>query len=415
MWRAVFSAGSLAAPSGIDAGLVHNGDGTYRLTFHASGEVLNFRSDGLMTSDVDRNGNAITFTYPGAGGYEATIAGDAGAAPANTVNITYAGPGGKVSALAQTADAITRTVSYDYDANGYLFHVTDAGGTTTFSYDPTTHDLTQITGPAPVSQVTRFAYDSAHRVSSVTQVLLTGNAVTRYNFTDPVHPTRTDADNHPASSYTVDGSGRVTATLDAKGNTTQTAFTPDAKVGTFTNSSGAQTANTWDKNNGESLSNSQAQAPTGAQLKASYNTTGTGLAYLPDTVSDSMGHASALKYNGAGNLASSADSLTDTATVKYNADGTVDLSTDPMNVTNPDPALQDRTKATQYGYDSLHQLTSITPPTVSANSLGVRRFSYDGYGRLKTATSRGVTTTYTYDALDRLRSETHSDATPAIS
>jgi YD repeat-containing protein len=188
-------------------------------------------------------------------------------------------------------------------------------------------------------------------------------------------------------------------------------------VGTFTNASGAQTANTWDKNNGESLSSSRQQAPTGAQVKATYNTAGAGLAYLPDTVTDSMGNASAIKYNGAGNLASNADALASMATIKSNADGTVDLSTDPMNVTNADPALQDRAKATQYAYNGTHQLTSITPPTVTPNSLGVRSFTYDGFGRLKTVLSaRGVTTTYGYDALDRLRSETHSDPTiPTIS
>jgi YD repeat-containing protein len=413
----VFAAGTLAAPAGADATLLKNADGTFKLTVHLSAEVLNFRADGLMTSDVDRNGNTITFTYPAGGGYQASIAGNAGSAPANTVTITYLGPGGKVSRISQTADATTRNVDYDYDASGYLFHVTDAGGITTFTYDAVTHDLTTITGPAPVSQVTQFAYDGAHRVSSVTRVIASGNAVTRYNFTNPARPTRIDADNHPATTYTVDLSGRVTATLDAKGNTTQTAFTSDAKVGTFTNASGAQTANTWDKNNGDSLSSSRQQAPTGAQVKATYNTAGAGLAYLPDTVTDSMGNASAIKYNGAGNLASNADALASMATIKSNADGTVDLSTDPMNVTNADPALQDRAKATQYAYNGTHQLTSITPPTVTPNSLGVRSFTYDGFGRLKTVLSaRGVTTTYGYDALDRLRSETHSDPTiPTIS
>lgn len=49
-------------------------------------DALNFRSDGPLVSDVDRNGNAITFAYPAAGGYPTTIAGQRWRPAGNTVS-----------------------------------------------------------------------------------------------------------------------------------------------------------------------------------------------------------------------------------------------------------------------------------------------------------------------------------------
>ena len=58
------------------------------------------------------------------------------------------------------------------------------------------------------------------------------------------------------------------------------------------------------------------------------------------------------------------------------------------------------TNATTYGY-TLKQPTSMTP--VTGSSLGARAYTYDVYGRLKTATNgRGVTTTYTYNLNDQV-------------
>ena len=54
--RTVFS-----SPSGVDADLVRNGDGTYSLTEHSNSDVLKFSSGGASLRHADRNGNAITY------------------------------------------------------------------------------------------------------------------------------------------------------------------------------------------------------------------------------------------------------------------------------------------------------------------------------------------------------------------
>lgn len=60
--------GSAYTPApGVEANLVKNGGGTYTLTYNASGEQLNFNSSGVLTSDVDRNGDTISFTNSSGG------------------------------------------------------------------------------------------------------------------------------------------------------------------------------------------------------------------------------------------------------------------------------------------------------------------------------------------------------------
>jgi len=55
---------------------------------------------------------------------------------------------------------------------------------------------------------------------------------------------------------------------------------------------------------------------------------------------------------------------------------------------------------TAYQYDAGGDLSAVLP--TNGNSLTAQHLAYDGFGRVATATSgRGVTTSYTYDNLDR--------------
>lgn len=55
-------------PAGFDSTLVRNSsDGSDTLTSHASAEVLTFRADRTLASDVDRNANTLNFAYPDGG------------------------------------------------------------------------------------------------------------------------------------------------------------------------------------------------------------------------------------------------------------------------------------------------------------------------------------------------------------
>lgn len=278
---------TLSSPPGLDATLLRNGDGTYTLTFHASQEKLTFRSDGLRTADADRYGNTITSAY--APNWPTSITGTAGSTPGNTVNIAYGGPGGKLSTLTQTADSVTRTVGYTYDAAGNLWKVTDArGGVTTFGYDGA-HRMTSITGPRTglVAQVTTIGYDAANRVTSVTRTIPgDATAVTGYNYATAGHTKVTDPDNHPPVDYSFDSLGRVSAVADPKNPNSASLinygpYSTNNKVQSSRNGSGGTTTYDWSANNGESLKS--VTDPTGAVTASNFGNTadtlkvGTGL------------------------------------------------------------------------------------------------------------------------------------------
>ena len=71
-----------------------------------------------------------------------------------------------------------------------------------------------------------------------------------------------------------------------------------------------------------------------------------------------------------------------------------------------------------YAYDGLSRVTSVTTPEG-----GVLSYSYDGDGNVmsqvapkpnQTSSSTTVTTSYTYDALNRVKSKSYSDGTPTV-
>ncbi len=418
----VFAAGTLAPPTGIDASLIKKTDGTYVLTDIRSGGVANFRADGLMTSEVDRNGNTITFTYPSGGGYPASIAGNAGTAPGNTVNITYGGPGGKVSAISQAGGGLSRSVSYAYDASGYLYQVTDAAGTTTFGYDPTTRDLITITDAA--NHVTRFTYDSSRRVKTVRREITGGDAVTTYNYPTATQTTVSDANGNPPITHTFTADGRLELSENAHGVKTDPHWTADLKVDKVETYQGsllqAVLETVWTLLPGTSTLNlTEILSPTGASVtmgghgtvpKPPGATNGATLDRLPTWTKDTMGFETRYGYDPKGNVEQVTSCLSypggvctgNEANIEYNPDGTVAKAYSPAWPTS-NPTL--------YGYTN-KQLTSVDPPGAD---LGSTTATYDGFGRLRTSTSgRGMTTTFTYDLADRVKVEAHSDASPSI-
>ena len=391
----------LVAPKGFDATLVPEPDGTYTMTFPASAGVLRFRSDGLLSSETDRNGNVLTVAYPAGGGYPTTITGNAGAPSARTLNVAYR-PDGRINSLSRTADGVTASVGYAYDAAGRLEKVTDAeGGLTTFVYDAANR-ITTITDAA--AHVTRFTYDAASRVASVTREVPGANAVTRYDYATAAHTKVTDPNDNPFTDYTFAADGRLETAVDARGATTEVVWdlvnllVTEVKI----KAGASDPFATLITKIFEGLNLTDVVSPTGAVSKVDYGIAG--FPRLPKSTTDSLGNQTSFEYDPKGNLEKVTAPVVGPASVERNADGTVWKAFSPASPTsNP----------TVYGYTN-GQLTSVTPPT--GNSLTPTTATYDGFGRLKTSVSgEGVTATFGYDRLDRVRTESHSDGTPAIS
>lgn len=141
----------------------------------------------------------------------------------------------------------------------------------------------------------------------------------------------------------------------------------------------------------------------GATQSAAYDNTTAAAKYLPSSTTDDSGNSLTYTYDGQGNQQSTAQGPSGSpAKVTYNSDGTVATSQSPGAATEVQ---------TSYTY-SLHNLTTITPPTSA--SLGQRSYTWDNFGRLHTATDgRGNTTTYTYDDADRITLIDSSNASTA--
>jgi RHS repeat-associated protein len=404
-----------ASPGEFKATLARDGAG-WKLTEHNSGRALSFTSAGLLDNTTDRNGNVTDVVY-GSGEQQSRIVSDRGPSVVRNGNTGYGGNGFIASLNQSGTDGTSRTTLYGYDAAGNLSSITDPlGNVFTFGYDGA-HNLTSITNPTTETPArTTITYDGQHRATSVTRLIGPKSnqvATTRFAYVSSTQTQVADANTDPSqpvgsvphTTYTVNADKRVSDTTDPAGNTRSRTYTFFFDVATTTSAEGGTITNTYGANGGESPT--QSTAPTGATGSLAYanpvtpaNPTAN---FQPSSGVDSQGNASLLTYSGAGNIASITDATAAKASVDYNDDGTVKSSTDPANGTN----------STTYAYDTDKQLRTITPPT--GNSLGVRTYTYDAYGRLRTASDgANRTSTFGYDTDDRVSSISYSDATPTV-
>jgi RHS repeat-associated protein len=388
-------------PAGFKVAMVKTASG-WTITDHSSNTVSTFNTSGTLLSIKDRNGQISTFTYTS--NKLSQVVSTRGGAGAKTANFTWSG---SLVTIAQAGDDGTpRSVTYTY-TGAKLTKITDATSKNTlFGYDATTGDLTSITNGA--GKQTTVTYDTSHRVKKVTQENPAGGAATRFTYysaseTQVASPNNTEASpgNGPQTDYILNAQELVTSVTDPLGRSRSKTYTPFSDTATSTNGAGSVTTFGHDPatNGGESLTS--VASPTGATSTAAYANSGASK-YLPSGGKDTQGNNRLFTYDGAGNQLTSANSsATATSTVAYNTDGTLDTSTDPRN------------NITDYGENTDHQTTGITPPTGS--SLAAILIDYDGFGRLHSVRDgRGLRTIYAYDRIDRIKTIQYSDTTPDV-
>ncbi|WP_155855924.1 RHS repeat domain-containing protein [Cellulomonas sp. URHD0024] len=401
--------GGYTPPGGLTADLTHLG-ATWTVTDHQSAQVLTFNAAGVILSIADRNGNTSTITYdPYVTTRPTAISATRGT---SGLGVSLGYTSNRLTKLSQGPAGSVRSVALAYDGYGDLATLTDAAGrVTTFSYSA--HQLTKIAAPGGID--TRFTFDARNRVTSIRQVNSTagspGDTWTRLAYVSDSQVLVSDGSQEQAGSpatgphttYTLspEQTGRVASAQDAQGRSRSATFTANFDPLTTTQGASATTTYTYGANGGESLTGQT--APTGSARGWGYSATPR---YLPTSSTVDGGAPSTYTYNGAGNPLTSADATAAKAVLTRNIpDGTVATATAPGNGTN----------STKYTYTNA-QLTKITP--VTGSNLGVRDFTYDTYGRLKTSTDgRAVTTTYSYDVLDRVTGTDYSGtaANPDVS
>lgn len=336
-------------------------NGLYRLD-RKDGGYVGFSATGQPTEIVDKNGNAVIFSY------------------VNKALVELTGPTGKRIQVAtnasgritQLADATGKSTSFTYDTADNLTAITDpAGQKQQFTYNAD-HNLTAKTNSA--GQTTSYNYDTSDRISSsvdaagLVRTVAYSGAVTK--FIDPVGA---------VTEYTTDTNQHIVSKKDSLG-----------KISTIT----------WD-GQGNKTSITDVTGIVGMAYDAKGN-------LLSRT--DQLGKTTSYVYDAQNNLLSITSPTGDTTSFTYDVSGNRLTSKDPVgNITSYTydskgqivAIINAQGRTTSLYYDSVGNLARIVDPNGISTSL-----TYDGSGNMVTLTDgAGNIRTFAYDLLSRLVSE----------
>lgn len=212
---------SFSPPPAVYRTLVHNPDGTYAAKERGQSSWT-FDASGSLTAIRDRYGNASNLGY-NAEGELASISD-----PAGRSSLSLAYTNGRLTSATDWASP-ARTTTYEYDANGRLWKVTNRESqTTTFGYDGTSQRLTTITDARGNVAVT-MTYDAQGRVQTQKdgQGSVTGLATTFAYIVNP-DGTRQTTVTYPPASFEPSFAPTVTDCYNAAGWLTQRVSRPSS-------------------------------------------------------------------------------------------------------------------------------------------------------------------------------------------
>jgi RHS repeat-associated protein len=265
-----------------------------------------------------------------------------------------------------------------YDAAGETTAVTSPlGFITNYAYDAAGR---QTTVTDPLGFVTTTAYDRAGQVTAVTDAR---GFTTAYGY-DPAGQQTTATD--PLGFVTTtayDKAGQVTAVTDVRGFITAYAFDAAGRPTTVTDPLGNVTTMAYDKA-GETTAVTN---PLGHTANYGYDAAG-----RQTTVTDPMSFVTTTAYDKADEVTAVTDPLGRTTNYGYDAAGRRTTVTDPL------------TKVTTTGYDNAGNVTSVVDPDTNHTT-----YSYDAAGRKTQLSDALGTSTFAYDANDRMTATTDHD------
>jgi RHS repeat-associated protein len=273
--------------------------------------------------------------------------------------------------------------SYSYDEHGNLLekstplNETGEVAHTTYSYEGEPGELTAISDPNGHS--TKFAYDNAGDRTGLTDA---NGHTTSYSYNPDGQLTAKIRPSGHTTTYTYDAAGQLIGETDALGHTTSYSYDAEGNRITVTDANGHATQQSYNPDN----ELTQVTRPDGSTLKTEWDAAGNMTAQV-----DGTGHATTYAYDALNRLISTTDPDGHTTGYSYDAAGRRTAMIDAEGQT------------TYYGYDPAGELTGIfysdgTTPSVNE--------SYDANGnRIELSDGTG-TSTFTYDALNRLTSAT---------
>lgn len=371
-------------------------------------------ADHLLTT-TDPLGNVTAQTYDNAGNLLT-------ATDANQHTTTYSYD--EANHLATVTDARNGVTTYGYDDVGNLVSRTDANQhTTTYGHDLAKR-MTSMT--APLNRAWTFGYDAAGNQTSrldpngntVTYVYDNRNRLSQVLYNDPQTPNVTYGyDANSSRTSMVDGSGTETYTYDPF-NRLQSATRSGVTFSYAYDAAGNLTSRTYPGQTVQTLTyDDDGRLATAAGSAYTYDAAGNVL-----TVATPDGLTARYIYDRAGRLAEVAHTSASDTLSRFS------YALDPVGNRT---AMTTREGTVTYHYDELDRLTEacwsqtscpggppaapgpciacvgglLTRPSATVNpppGETFRSYTYDPVGNRSTEASNAGTSTYAYDAADRL-------------
>ena len=393
---------------------------------------FSYDTNGFFASKTDYNGNVTNFTHDTRGdltslveAYGTPIARTTSIAwlsnfhlpsqivePTRTTNFTYDTNGNMLTrAVTDTTVTpnVTRTWTYTYSSFGQVLTAQDPlGNTTTYAYDSkgdlatatdalghetqyTSYDQNGrlVSKTDPNGLLTSYTYDLRGRLKSITA----GSEVTGFTYDNAGNLTKVTNPDSSALNYAYDTAHRLTQVTDSLGNYIK--YTID-------NADNVTAVNVYD--------------PTSTLRRTS--------TYAYNNVNDlvqitgASSQVTAIGRDANGNVTSITDPLSNVTAYAYDALNRIKQVTDPLsNVTaigyGPDTqnlvsqVTDPRGFVTQYARDGFGDVTQVSSP-----DSGVTTRTFNRVGNLLTSQdAKGQTTSYTYDALNRVTKAAYQDGT----
>jgi RHS repeat-associated protein len=356
--------------------------------------TTSYTYDGLanLQTSTDPLGHQTCYAYSSAynGAYltSETTSGSPSCHTSPNVSVSYAYNFATGEMTSQT-DAKGNTTSYTYDALGRVKTVTypTVNGvftTTSYSYNDASNVVTETDQSG---NVTKDYYDGLGRLIQQQTYLSPSSPYSSEYYTyNWLNQVLTDqAPNGATYRYTYDSLGRMVSVANPDGSHESASYNITANTQTITDGDGHQTVNVYDFM--QNLVAVREYWTAGGYNATAYTYDGVG--NLLKTVGPDGNQVTTYTYDDLDRLIKTTYPDGTTQKESYDAVGNLLSTTDQEG------------RVTTYSYDFLYRLTAVNYPDGSSTT-----YTYDKDGNELTVTNSVDQVKYTYDALNRMTSET---------
>lgn len=335
--------------------------------FDGTFEFFDYDAENRNIGATDRYGLAVSMTYDNVG---------------NLLRKTYkdgASEGFTYDAknrLTKKTDKAGATTTYEYDSIDRNISITDAlGNKTGFTYDAKSQ-LSEVRDPK--GNVTKYEYDLNGKRTKV--VMANGGTLTTVYDARGRIRSQTDQNGY-ITTYKYDGFDRLIGVANALGNEWVYRYNSLGELTSVTDPAGNKTTYEYDDQSRLVKTTNAA----GKEKRNSYDNRGNLV-----SVTDYSGVQTFFSYDASDRL-SQMTVGSKSMTFTYNAASQIETVTDASGVT-------------RYAYDTVNRLASEQKPDGATLS-----YEYDAASRIKKLATPYGNTAYTYDALGRLKTVTDKD------